>query len=171
MYTRIYTLNLRNCTHYQPHPFPQVPLDRYEVVWRDEIHTGDEHFTFRGSDEHHACTAPLEMLALLEDARFREGGLHYFAGDPLFWTLIANWHVHGSALPFPGPCGDTCSIPSKDKWREVQALCDGWFRGASIDLFNVRCMFVDTPIGCHDSVCPFDGHKGRGALAPIPNLW
>jgi hypothetical protein len=49
MYTRIYTLNLRNCTHYQPHPFPQVPLDRYEVVWRDEIHTGDEHFTFRAA--------------------------------------------------------------------------------------------------------------------------
>jgi hypothetical protein len=167
----MHTIDFYVCTLSTTSMSTQVPLDRYEVVWRDEIHTGDEHFTFRGSDKHHACTAPLEMLALLEDARFREGGLHYFSGDPLFWTLVANWHMHGSALPFPGPCGETCVLPSSDKWREVQVLCDGWFRGAGIDLCNVRCMFVDTPNGCHDSVCPFDGHVGRVVLTPIPNMW
>ena len=86
------------------------------------------HFKFIGQDKHHACCLPLELGLLLEDERYAQGGIHYLLPERAFWSMVANWHNHGSTLPHPGPC--RC-IRDPSGWLRLRQRFDDLFKAAT----------------------------------------
>lgn len=140
---------------------PLTQLEKYEVAWTDPEtdRTSSYHFKFIGQGKHHACDLPRELESLLSDERFAQGGLLYLLPERAFWSMVFNWYHLGTTIPFPGPCGNgKCTRGNPgfvQKWKQLQAKYDGMFASALADPFSVRCMFVDTPIGCQVPDCPF----------------
>ena len=138
-------------------------LDKYEVAWRNAADNTakSSHFKFIGVGEHHACDLSRELDGLWSDERYSQGGLLYMLpGERAFWSMVVNWHNHGSTLPFPGPCARTCGREDPDlvaSWQRWQRHFDAIFAAATANPFAVRCMFVDTEIGClaRPGTCPF----------------
>ena len=106
-----------------------MPLNEYEVTFQG--HDGvrqSYHFKFIGQDKHHACCLPLELGLLLEDERYAQGGIHYLLPERAFWSMVANWHNHGSTLPHPGPC--RC-IRDPSGWLRLRQRFDDLFKAAT----------------------------------------
>jgi hypothetical protein len=129
-------------------------LERYQVSWRTRNGESKSYdFKFIGVGQYHACDVAREVDALMDgdDERYREGGVHYMLPERSFWGMLFNWHNHGSTMPFPSRCGKKCGRdpPSFGKaWQELRDRFDALFAAAASDPYSVRCMFVDTPIGC-----------------------
>ena len=96
---------------------------------------------------------------LLDDERYREGGLHYLAGsleDPgLFWGMVINFNTFGTVAPFHSNCNCNMQrLPKKQ--RKMRNKWDKIFQRAKQDPLDVQCMFSETPIGCLDyEECPY----------------
>lgn len=151
-------------------------LEKYEVAWwHTDVasgmkYSGSHHFKYVGADHRdggnpHACDLPGEVAAARNVAnpsseKYSEGGIHYLLGIPrTFWSMVVNYHCADSPLPFGCHRGAVTNCPSAmlsvQDWRRWKLCYDKIFTDALRDPNAVRCMFVDTPIGCRARNCHF----------------
>uniref|UniRef100_A0A7M5XIV9 MYND-type domain-containing protein n=1 Tax=Clytia hemisphaerica TaxID=252671 RepID=A0A7M5XIV9_9CNID len=152
-----------------PNPADLEPLERYQIQHDSPRTDNQESVIFKwrglesrghGNGEPIACSliGIMECL-LLDDQRYREGGLHYLAGGlespGVFWAMIMNFNTFGTVAPFHANCNCSISkLPKKQK--KLISKWDMIFKRAKEDEFDVQCMFSDTPVGCHNfGECPF----------------
>ena len=113
-----------------------------------------------GKGDPTACSF-LELMDcyLLNDERYREGGIHYLAGSledaGLFWGMAINFNTFGTVAPFHSNCH--CNITRLTKKHcKLRNKWDKIFYRAKADPLDIQCMYSETPVGCQNfESCPY----------------
>lgn len=151
-------------------------LEQYDVAWwHTDVssamkYSGSYHFKYVGAEHYdggnpHACDTPGELAAARNvdnpsAEKYNEGGILYLIDIPrTFWSMVVNYHCAGSPLPFGCHRGAGTNCPSVmlsvQDWSRWKLCYDKMFSDSLRDPSAVRCMFVDTPIGCRVANCRF----------------
>ena len=152
-----------------PSSTDMTPMERYQLRHDSPRSEKSEPAVFKwraleslehGRGEPTGCSfIELMKCHLLDDERYRKGGLHYLSGsleDPgLFWGMVINFNTFGTVAPFHSNCHCNMQrLPKKQ--RKMRNKWDKIFQRAKQDPLDVQCMFSEIPVGCLSfDRCPY----------------